>query len=82
MNMLVELFPEENCATVIALYNFILMPFNMVIGPLAGWSIDKTGSYLPVFKVSAAMCVISALGFLFLVHEPRKQLKPEAAKQE
>ena len=81
MNMLVELFPEENCATVIALYNFILMPFNMAIGPLAGWSIDKTGSYIPVFAVSAGMCLVSTLGFLFVVQEPRKHLKLQTEAQ-
>ena len=77
MNMLVELFPEENCATVIALSNLIVMPFNMMVGPLAGLSVDKTGSYIPVFVVGAAMALISSLGFLLFVQEPRKYLKPK-----
>lgn len=74
-NMLVELFPKENCATVIALYNLIVMPLNMLIGPLAGWSVDKTGSYVPLFTVAALMALVSSFGFLLFVREPRKDLE-------
>ena len=48
----------------------------MLVGPLAGWSVDRTGSYFGVFSVGAAMALISAFGFLLFVREPRKYLKP------
>ena len=70
-NMSVELLPKQNSGTLIAAASSLMMPIILVATPLAGWVIDKTGSYTIIFALGAIVAAISALGFLVLVHEPR-----------
>ena len=73
MNLSIELLPKLNIAMLIALSNTIMMPLVLIAPMLAGLIIDLTGSYAVVFVLSAVLSAVSALGFLFLVHEPRKR---------
>lgn len=72
-NLSIELLPKQNTATLIALANVLMMPAILVAMPLAGLVVDFTNSYIVVFAVGAAFAAISAVGFSFLVREPRER---------
>ena len=71
LNLTVEIFPRRNSGTLLALTNLLIMPAILISIPLAGLIIDLTGSYVIVFTLGAVLALVSTLGFLTLVREPR-----------
>jgi MFS family permease len=71
VNMSVELCPGMGVSDLTALGGTFLLPFVALSSPLAGTLIDRTGTYVTVFAIGAAVAVIALLGFALLVREPR-----------
>jgi len=71
VNMSVELIPSLGAANLTALGNTIMLPFLVVVPPLAGMIVDLSQSYLTVFLIGAAIALAAGGGFLALVREPR-----------
>jgi MFS family permease len=71
VNMSVELFHALGATDLAALGNTILLPFLVLVSPLAGLIVDLSQSYLAVFLLGAAIALVAGGGFLALVREPR-----------
>jgi hypothetical protein len=71
VNMSVELFPALGATDLAALGNTILLPFLVLVSPLAGLIVDLSQSYLAVFLLGVAIALVAGGGFLALVREPR-----------
>lgn len=78
MNLVIELLPRQNSGILIALTNLLMMPVVVLVAPLAGYVVDRTGSYVHIFAFAAVIAFISSLGFMLFVHEPRKQAVSKA----
>jgi MFS family permease len=71
VNMSVELCPAMGATDLAALGNTILLPFLVLVSPIAGLIVDLSQSYLAVFLLGAAIALVAGGGFLALVREPR-----------
>lgn len=71
VNMSVELCHSIGPTDLAALGATLVLPFLVIVSPLAGMVIDLTGSYQSVFFIGTAVALIAMLGFGLLVREPR-----------
>ncbi len=70
-NMAIELMSSQNIGMLLSLSTVLTAPFVLVVVPLGGWMVDVTGSYVLLFLAGALLTIISGLGFVFFIREPR-----------
>lgn len=73
MNMAIELRPRQNIGMLMSLTNALISPVALVVATFAGWMIDVTGTYVPLFLTGAVGAIAVGLGFAYGVQEPRRQ---------
>ncbi len=73
INLGIELVPQVKPAAIFAVSSIIVVPFRLIVAPLAGRFVDlhdKAG-YLAVFLVGMMLSLCALVGFCVLVREPR-----------
>lgn len=72
-NLGAEIVSDVRPAMIFALVFVLTVPISLVIAPLAGLLVDIMGyaGYLGVFMMGATFCLCSAIGFAFILREPR-----------
>lgn len=70
-NMSVELFHDIRPSKLYTVGSLIPIPFILGAVTLCGWIIDYTGNYFTVFIIGITLTLISLMGFIFIVREPR-----------
>jgi MFS-type transporter involved in bile tolerance (Atg22 family) len=73
INMGIEIMHKHHSGNIIAINNLLMMPVGFV-APLIGMILDTTKSYLAVFSIGVILALVSAVGFVLFVPEPRKRI--------
>ncbi|MEP6944281.1 MAG: MFS transporter [Acidobacteriota bacterium] len=56
-----DMFPKQAVGSVVGIGGMMGAVGGMVISPLVGWILDKTGSYLPIFAIAASAYLVALL---------------------
>jgi ACS family hexuronate transporter-like MFS transporter len=67
-----DMFPKQAVGSVVGIGGMMGAVGGMVISPLVGWILDKTGSYLPIFIIAASAYLIA----LLIIHLLAPKLEP------
>ena len=70
-----ELVPDVKPTTIIVIGSTLVMPLSLIVAPLGGSLADHFGriGYYYVFVFASLLSLVSVLGFIFWVKEPRHQ---------
>jgi ACS family hexuronate transporter-like MFS transporter len=67
-----DMFPKQAVGSVVGIGGMMGAVGGMVISPLVGWILFKTGSYLPIFIIAASAYLVA----LFIIHLLAPKLEP------
>lgn len=76
LNMAVEILPKVDVGLLVSVSQLLMTPLLLVIVPLGGWIVDRTGSYCVVFVLGAVLALLSAVGYL-VMREPRIEIRED-----
>lgn len=71
-NMSIELLPKHFSGNSIAMGYLLILPANIIAPTINGLILDFTGSFFALFLIAAVLAIISSIGFILFVQEPRK----------
>lgn len=61
-----DMFPKQAVGSVVGIGGMLGAIGGMIMSPLVGWILDKTGSYVPIFIIAASAYLV-ALGIIHLL---------------
>ena len=61
-----DMFPKQAVGSVVGIGGMLGAVGGMIMSPLVGWILDKTGSYVPIFIIAASAYLV-ALGIIHLL---------------
>lgn len=61
-----DMFPKQAVGSVVGIGGMMGAVGGMIMSPLVGWILDKTGSYVPIFIIAASAYLV-ALGIIHLL---------------
>lgn len=67
-----DMFPKQAVGSVVGIGGMMGAVGGMIISPLVGWILDKTGSYLPIFIMAASAYLLA----LLIIHLLAPKLEP------
>lgn len=67
-----DMFPKQAVGSVVGIGGMMGAVGGMIISPLVGWILDRTGSYLPIFIIAASAYLVA----LLVIHLLAPRLEP------
>jgi MFS transporter, ACS family, hexuronate transporter len=67
-----DMFPKQAVGSVVGIGGMMGAVGGMIIAPLVGWILDRTGSYLPIFIIAASAYLLA----LLIIHLLAPKLEP------
>lgn len=67
-----DMFPKQAVGSVVGIGGMLGAVGGMIMSPLVGWILDKTGSYVPIFIIAASAYLVA----LLIIHLLAPRLEP------
>lgn len=67
-----DMFPKQAVGSVVGIGGMLGAIGGMIMSPLVGWILDKTGSYVPIFIIAASAYLVA----LLIIHLLAPKLEP------
>ncbi len=67
-----DMFPKQAVGSVVGIGGMLGAVGGMIMSPLVGWILDRTGSYVPIFAIAASAYLVA----LLIIHLLAPRLEP------